>query len=71
MPVMNPTNHAIIESKVILSSRVNRRTSESGGKNWRAKRQTTNALIAPSANAVTMLRRSIIGVRDLPVAAAG
>ena len=71
IPVIKPINHAIIERRVILSSRVKSRTSVSAGKNCNANRQTTNALIAPSAKAVTMFNRSIIGVRDFPAAAAG
>ncbi|CAB4810759.1 unannotated protein [freshwater metagenome] len=63
---MKPTNHAHIESNVILSSRVNRRTSESSGRKANDKRQTTIALKTPSASAVKTLSFSII---DFPGAA--
>ncbi|CAB5241249.1 unannotated protein [freshwater metagenome] len=60
MPTMKPINHAIIESNVILSSRLkNNELSESAGRKASASRQTTNALIAPSASAVKRLSLSM------------
>ena len=68
MPVMKPTNHAHIESSVILSSRENSRApSASSGRNASASRQTTIELITPRARAVNTLSFSMI---DFPGATA-
>ena len=61
MPAINPTNQPIIESRVILSSRVNSGAlSESAGRSASDKRQTMMAVSAPTAKAVNTLRWRII-----------
>jgi len=69
IPVIKPTNQAIIDKSVILSSRENNlASSASCGRNWSASLHTTMALIAPSARAVKKFSFSII---DLPGAETG
>ena len=68
MPAMNPTNQPIIESRVILSSRVKSGAdSESAGRRASDNRQTMMAVSAPSAKAVNTLRwRMIPTLGELP-----